>query len=75
MKISKKLHKAIQNAIELAAMEVVTENAPECDRVPPEGWTAAQRNIFDQAHEVAYRANKRIDELLGLAGETGKTAA
>lgn len=36
MKISKKLHKAIQHAIELAAMEVVTENAPDCDSNPPE---------------------------------------
>jgi len=75
MKISRKLYKAIQNAIELAAMEVVTENAPECDRVPPEGWTAAQRGVFDQAHEVAYRANKRIDALLGVAGDTNKAAA
>jgi hypothetical protein len=75
MKISKKLHKAIQHAIELAAMEVVTENAPDCDSNPPERWTTAQRNVFDQAHEVAYRANKRIDELLGAAGETKKAAA
>lgn len=75
MKISKKLHKAIQNASELAAMEVVTENAPACDSVPPEGWTAAQRNVFDQAHEVAYRANKRIDALLSAASDTDKAAA
>jgi hypothetical protein len=75
MKISKKLHKAIRDAIERAAMEVITENEPVCDSVPPEGWTAAQRAVFDQAHEVAYRANKRIDALLGVAGESSKAAA
>jgi hypothetical protein len=75
MKISKKLHQAIRNAIDEAAMEVVTESAPECDRVPPEGWTNAQRQVFDQAHEVAYRANKRINVLLGLPGEQEEAAA
>lgn len=75
MKISKKLHKAIQEAIQRAAEEVVTENAPECDSMPPDGWTTAQRNVFDQAHEVAYRANKRIDALLGDAGGTNRAAA
>lgn len=74
MKISKKLHKTITDAIDRAAMDVVTETAPECDRVPPEGWTTAQRQAFDQAHEVAYRANKRIEALLGLAGENNQTA-
>jgi hypothetical protein len=75
MKISKKLRKAIQTAIELAAMDVVTEHAPECDSVPPERWTTAQRDVFDRAHEVAYQANKRIDALLGVAGGTTKAAA
>lgn len=75
MKISEKQHKAIRDAINRTAMDVVTECAPECDRVPPEGWTTAQRQASDQAHEVAYRANKRIEVLLELAEEHDEAAA
>jgi hypothetical protein len=75
MIISKKLYRAIQDAIARAAEEVVTENAPECDKVPPEGWSNAQRNVFDQAHEVEYRAKKRIDEILGVNNGAPKAAA
>lgn len=62
--MSKKMRAAIRDAIDRASAEVVSENAPECDAGPPELWAPGQRNVFDQAHEVAYRANKRIDALL-----------
>ncbi len=64
MKISNRLRVAIMKAVDEAAAEVVTVNAPACDDVPPEEWTSQQKAVVDQACEVAYRSKQKIQALL-----------
>jgi hypothetical protein len=63
MKISKKLHQAIQDAVDKAARDVVAQYAPICTDVPPNGWQPEDTKVFDQAHEVAHRAKENIQAL------------
>lgn len=60
MKLSLKMKAAISEAINSAAMRVVTEHAPICDDIPPEGWNQEQKAVFDHAHQVAYLATKNV---------------
>ena len=63
MKISRKMKQAINEAIDAAASQVVTANAPLCDEVPPENWSKEEKAVFDQAYEVAYRAKEKASAL------------
>jgi hypothetical protein len=64
MKVSKKLWKQIESAIEEAAWDKAEETIPNLRERPPDDWNDDEKREFDHAHDVSYRIRTKIKAIL-----------
>lgn len=64
--MTKKMQKAIRDAVFQVFREVCEDRAPNTSQNPPETWHDDERQYFDALSEMEYRISKKLDALFGV---------